>query len=77
MRKVVLAVVALAVLAIGSTALAGSTDVKVTGTGFAPAAVAVQSGDTVNWPQQLRRPVAPFIRTRPVRPGPEIPVSRD
>jgi hypothetical protein len=34
MRKVVLAVVALAVLAIGSTALAGSADVNVTGTGF-------------------------------------------
>jgi plastocyanin len=49
MRKVVLGVVALAVLAIGSTALAGSTDVKVTGTGFSPATVAVQSGDTVNW----------------------------
>jgi plastocyanin len=49
MRKVVLAVVALAVLAIGSTALAGSADVNVTGTGFAPAVVAVQSGDTVNW----------------------------
>ena len=49
MRKVVLAVIALAVLAIGSTALAGSTDVKVTSSGFSPGTVAVQSGDTVNW----------------------------
>jgi plastocyanin len=49
MRKVLLAVVAFAVLAIGSTALAGSTDVKITSTGFDPATVAVQSGDSVSW----------------------------
>jgi plastocyanin len=49
MRKVLLAVVALGVLAIASTALAGSADVNVTSTGYSPATVAVQSGDTVNW----------------------------
>ena len=49
MRKVLLAAVAFAVLAIGSTALAGSADVNVTGTGYSPATIAVQSGDTVNW----------------------------
>jgi plastocyanin len=46
---VVLAVIAFAVLAIGSTALAGSADVSVTSAGFNPATVAVQSGDSVNW----------------------------
>ena len=49
MRTLVLAAVALAVLAIGSTALAGSADVNVTSAGFNPAAVSVQSGDTVSW----------------------------
>ncbi len=49
MRKVVLAAIAFAVPAIGSTALAGSADVNVTGTGFSPATVAVQSGDSVTW----------------------------
>ena len=49
MKKVLLAAVALGVLAIGSTALAGSADVNVTSTGYSPATVAVQSGDTVNW----------------------------
>jgi plastocyanin len=49
MRKVLTAAVAFAVLAIGSTALAGSAGVKITSTGFDPATVTVQSGDTVNW----------------------------
>jgi plastocyanin len=49
MRKVLLAAVAFAVMAIGSTALAGSAGVKITSTGFDPATVTVQSGDTVNW----------------------------
>ena len=49
MRKLLLAATAVAVLAIGSTALAGSAGVKITGTGFDPATVSVQSGDSVNW----------------------------
>ena len=38
-----------AVLALGSTALAGSAGVKITSTGFDPATVSIQSGDSVNW----------------------------
>jgi plastocyanin len=49
MRKLLLAAVTIAVLAIGSTALAGSSGVQITSTGFDPANVTVQSGDTVNW----------------------------
>ena len=49
MRKLLLAATAVAVLAIGSSALAGSAGVKITGTGFDPATVSVQSGDSVNW----------------------------
>ena len=49
MRKVLLAAVALAVLAIGPTALAGSGAVQITSTGFNPANVTVQSGDSVTW----------------------------
>lgn len=49
MRKLLLAAVTIAVLAIGSTALAGSSAVQITSTGFNPGAVTVQSGDTVNW----------------------------
>jgi plastocyanin len=49
MRKVMLAAIAVAVLAIGSTALAGSAGVKITSTGFDPANVSVQSGDSVDW----------------------------
>jgi plastocyanin len=49
MRKLLLAGVACAVLVIGPTALAGSGAVQITGTGFNPANVSVQSGDSVNW----------------------------
>jgi plastocyanin len=49
MRKILLALTALAVLSIGSTALAGSTDVQITKTGFVPQDVSVQAGDSVNW----------------------------
>ena len=49
MRKVLLAAVALAVLAIGSTALAGSAPVQVTSTGFNPTNATVESGDPVSW----------------------------
>jgi plastocyanin len=49
MRKLLLAAVTIALLAIGSTALAGSGAVQITSTGFDPANVSVQSGDTVNW----------------------------
>jgi plastocyanin len=49
MRKTMLGAIAVAVLAIGSTALAGSGAVQITSTGFNPANVSVQSGDSVNW----------------------------
>jgi plastocyanin len=49
MRKMLLGAVAFAVLAIGSTALAGSGAVQITSTGFNPANLSVQSGDSVNW----------------------------
>jgi plastocyanin len=44
-----LAAVAVAVLVVGPTALAGSGAVQITSTGFNPANVSVQSGDSVNW----------------------------
>jgi plastocyanin len=44
-----MAAVALVVLALGSTALAGSAGVKITSAGFEPANVSVQSGDSVSW----------------------------
>jgi plastocyanin len=49
MRKLVMAAVAVAVLAVGSTALAGSAGVKITSAGFSPADVSVQTGDSVDW----------------------------
>jgi plastocyanin len=49
MRKLVLAAVAVVVLTLGSTALAGSTNVTITPAGFTPQTVTVQSGDTVSW----------------------------
>ena len=49
MRKVLIGVVALVVLALGSTALAGSAGVTITSAGFTPANVSVQSGDSVSW----------------------------
>jgi plastocyanin len=49
MRKWLVAAVAIGVLALGSTALAGSTNVAITAAGFTPQNVSVQSGDTVSW----------------------------
>jgi plastocyanin len=49
MRKLLLAAVTVGVLAVGSTALAGSGAVQITSTGFNPANVSVQSGDSVSW----------------------------
>jgi plastocyanin len=49
MRKLLLAAVALAVLVIGPAALAGSGAVQITSSGFNPATVSVQSGDSVTW----------------------------
>jgi plastocyanin len=49
MGKMLLAAVAFAVLVIGPTALAGSGAVQIASTGFNPANVSVQSGDSVNW----------------------------
>jgi plastocyanin len=49
MRKVLIGAVALVVLALGSTALAGSAGVTITSAGFTPANVSVQSGDSVSW----------------------------
>jgi plastocyanin len=49
MRKLLLVATAVSVLAVGSSALAGSAGVKVTSAGFDPATVSVQSGDSVNW----------------------------
>jgi len=49
MRKWLLAAVAVGVLALGSTALAGSTNVAITAAGFTPQNVSVQAGDTVGW----------------------------
>jgi plastocyanin len=49
MKKLLLASAAVAVLAVASTALAGSADVGITNAGFNPATVAVQSGDSVSW----------------------------
>jgi plastocyanin len=48
MRKIVVAATVVAVLAIGSTALAGSAPVQITSTGFNPANATVQSGDSVS-----------------------------
>ena len=49
MRKTLFAAVAFAVLSVGPTALAGSSAVQITSTGFNPATRSVQSGDSVNW----------------------------
>ena len=49
MRKIVLAATVVAVLVIGSTALAGPAPVQVTSTGFNSANATVQSGDSVSW----------------------------
>jgi plastocyanin len=49
MRKLLPALTALAMLAAGSTALAGSTGVQITKAGFAPQKVSIQSGDSVTW----------------------------
>jgi plastocyanin len=49
MRKLLLALMALATLAIGSSALAGSAGVQITKAGFVPQNVSVQSGDSVTW----------------------------
>jgi len=49
MRKVLIGAVALVVLALGSTALAGSAGVTINSAGFSPANVSVQSGDSVSW----------------------------
>jgi plastocyanin len=49
MRKVLFLAVAVALIAGGSTALAGSAGVQVTDSGFTPATVSIQSGDSVNW----------------------------
>jgi plastocyanin len=49
MRKLVLTAAALVVLAVGSTALAGSTNVSITSAGFTPQSTSIQAGDTVNW----------------------------
>jgi plastocyanin len=49
MRRLMMAAVALGVLALGSTALAGSSGVSITSTGFTPADFSVQSGDSIAW----------------------------
>ena len=49
MKKVLAAIVAATVLAIGSTAIAGSTGVNITSTGFDPQSASIQTGDSVNW----------------------------
>ena len=49
MRKFMLAAIAVGVLAIGSTALAGSSGVQITSTGFTPPSTSIQAGDSVNW----------------------------
>jgi plastocyanin len=49
MRKAVTAIVALVVLGLGSSALAGSSGVQITSSGFNPATTSVQAGDTVTW----------------------------
>jgi plastocyanin len=49
MKKLLPVAVALVALAAGSTAIAGSTNVAITGAGFTPQNVSVQSGDSVNW----------------------------
>jgi plastocyanin len=49
MRKLLLAFMAVAVLAVGSTALAGSAAVQITKAGFTPQNVSVQTGDSVTW----------------------------
>ena len=49
MKKPLFATVALAVLALVSTALAGSAAVQITKAGFVPQKVGVQSGDSVRW----------------------------
>jgi plastocyanin len=49
MKKVLAAGIGAALLAIGSTALAGSTGVNITSTGFDPQSASIQSGDSVNW----------------------------
>jgi plastocyanin len=49
MRKLLLAAVVLTVLVIGPSALAGSGAVQITSSGFNPANVSIQSGDSVTW----------------------------
>ena len=49
MRKFLLAAVAAGVLGAGSAALAGSTGVELTSTGFNPQNASIQSGDSVTW----------------------------
>ena len=49
MRKLMLAAIGIAVLAIGSIALAGTAGVDITSTGFNPQSTSVQSGDSVSW----------------------------
>lgn len=49
MKKVLVVLLAAAILAVGSEALAGSAAIKITSAGFTPADVSVQSGDSVNW----------------------------
>jgi plastocyanin len=49
MKKLLIGAAAMGILAVGSTALAGSADVGITNAGFKPASVTVQSGDSVSW----------------------------
>jgi plastocyanin len=49
MRKAVTAIVALVVLGLGSSALAGSAGVQITSSGFNPSTTSIQAGDTVTW----------------------------
>jgi plastocyanin len=49
MRKALIVGAAVALLAAGSAALAGSAGIKITSAGFTPADVSIQSGDSVNW----------------------------
>lgn len=49
MRKALFLLVTVALVAGGSSALAGSAGVQVTDSGFTPGTVSIQSGDSVNW----------------------------